>query len=112
MCKITEESFRENYDKMTVTDLTKFFNVSRSTIVSLAKKYGLPQKTNGGYKPKKAIRISKEELKRLYNTTRTSDLAKTFGVSVATLVRIIKENGIEIKKTGRGVRQRKIIVEG
>ena len=97
---------------MSVTQMAKLVNVSRQTIITTAKKYGLPQKHRGGAKPKKSVVISKEELEKLYRTTRTTDLARMFGVSVVTLIRIIKENGIKIKTIGHGVRQRKVVVEG
>ena len=110
---MTKEEFIKKYNSMTVTDFAKEVGVTRQVIVKMARKYSLPYKKNGGeIRKKKAIKISIEELKRLYLTTRTSELAKQFNVSVATLVRILKEHGVEMKKPGWGIRERKIIVEG
>lgn len=110
--RITKEEFKNKYKSMSVTQMAKLLNVSRQTIITTAKKYGLPKKKSGGAKPKKTIVISKEELENLYRTTRTVDLARMLGISIVTLLRIIKESGIKIKTIGHGVRQRKVVVEG
>jgi len=110
--RISKEDFISKYNSMSITELSKELKVSRPTINSLAKKYNLPFKKSGGYKPKKTAVISRHELERLYKTMRTSDLAKFLGVSTVTLLRIVKDNGIELKRVGHGVRQRKVVVEG
>lgn len=110
--RISKSEFIDKYNSMSVTQMAKLLNVSRQTIITTAKKYELPKKKSGGAKPKKAVVISKSELENLYKTTRTIDLARMLGVSVVTLIRILKENGIEIKTIGHGVRQRKVVVEG
>lgn len=110
--RLSREEFTQKYKSMSVTNMAKEFGVSRQTIITMAKKYGLPQKHRGGAKPKKTIVISKEELEKLYNTTKTTDLAKMLRISVVTLLRIIKESGIKVKTIGHGVRQRKVVVEG
>lgn len=112
MYKISKEEFIERYNKTSVTKLAEELGVCRMTVLNRARKYNLPYKKAGGCKPKKSVIVSKEELKRLYNTMRTSDLANFFGVSIVTLLRIVKEQGIELKKVGHGVRQRKVVVEG
>lgn len=109
---ISREEFEKMYSTMTITEMAKILKVSRQTVITQAKNYGLKHKTAGGYKPTKTIKISKEELERLYTTTKTTELAKNLGVCVATLVRIIKENGIKVKSPGWGIRPRKIVVEG
>ena len=111
--KFSKEDFEQMYKENSVTDLAKKLKVSRQTVVSMAKKYGLPQKPKGGEVRKhKTIKIDVKELERLYRTMTTQDLAKKLRVSVTTLVKIVKENGIELKKQGYGVRFRKVIVEG
>lgn len=112
--KYTKEEFVKLYNEYTTTDLVKITKCCRATIIDMARKYGLPCKKHGHQKGKgiKTIHISVKELENLYNTTRTIDLAKRFGISVATLVKIVKQNGIELKKPGWGLRERKIIVEG
>ena len=110
--KISKEDFIDRYNSTTVTGLARELCVSRQTIVNMAKKYNLPHKPSGGHRQKYTAVLSKQELERLYNTMRTSDLANFLGVSITTVVRIIKENGIELKKVGHGVRQRKVVVEG
>lgn len=57
------------------------------------------------------MKISKEELENLYRTKRTADVAKELGVSVPTLIRYLKANGIAMKSPGWGARQKKLIVE-
>ena len=111
--KYTKEEFIDLYNKNSVTDLAKKMRVSRQTIVVMAKKYGLPHKKRGGDKrPHKTIKIDVKELERLYRTTRTKDLAKKLKISITTLVKIVKENGIPVKTVSDGIRNRKIIVEG
>lgn len=46
------------------------------------------------------MQIKKAELKKMYETTKTVDLAKKIGVSVPTLIRILKQAGIETKGSG------------
>lgn len=111
--RFTKEEFIDMYNKNTVTDLCKTLKVSRPTIIGLARKYNLPYKKNGGeIRKHKTVKIEVKELERLYKTMRTKDLAKRLNLSVTTLVKILKEHGIEIKKAGFGYRERKIIVEG
>lgn len=107
-----KDEFVSMYKENSVTDLAKMLKVSRQTVVSMAKKYGLPHKPKGGEVRKhKTIKIGVKELEELYRTTKTRVLAKRFGVSVATLVKIIKQNGIKVKTQGDGVRFRKLVVE-
>lgn len=108
----SREEFTKLYKENSVTDLAKKLGYSRQTIIAMARKYGLPHKPKGGEVRKhKTITINVKELERLYKTTRTVDLAKRFNVSVATLVKILKQHNIEIKKPGWGVRERKLVVE-
>lgn len=111
--KYTKEEFVDLYNKNSVTELAKKMRVSRQTIIVMAKKYGLPHKKKGGdVRPHKTIKIDVKDLERLYRTTKTKDLAKKLKVSITTLVKIIKQNGITVKEKGFSVRDRKIIVEG
>lgn len=111
--KYTKEEFTKLYNENSVTDLAKKLGYSRQTIILMAKKYGLPHKKKGGEVRKhKTIKVSVGELETLYRTTKTVDLARRFNVSVSTLVKILKQHGIEMKKPGLGIRERKIIVEG
>lgn len=110
--RISKEAFIHRYNSTTTTNLAKELGVSRQTIITMAKKYNLPHKKRGGSKPKKTFKISKQELEKMYRTNKTEDVAKCFGCSIVTLLRVLKENGIELKKVGHGVRSRKIIVEG
>lgn len=108
----SKEEFIKLYNENSVTDLAKKLGFSRQTIIIMARKYGLPHKPKGGEVRKhKTITIGVKELEHLYRTTRTTDLAKRFGVSVATLVKILKQHNIEIKTPGWGVRARKLVVE-
>lgn len=109
--KITKEDFIQKYNSMSNTELAKKLRVSRQTIVYMAKKYGLEQKHKGGAKPIKVIKIEKEELKRLYETMTTKDLAKKFGVSITTLLRNVKLTGAKMKRPGCN-KVKKIVVEG
>ncbi|MDY6396080.1 MAG: hypothetical protein SPL29_06630 [Bacteroidales bacterium] len=110
--RYTKEEFTRIYNANSVTDLAKKLGYSRQTIIAMAKKYGLPHKKNGGdVRKHKTIKISVKELEELYRKTRTIDLAKRFNVSVATLVKILKQHGIEMKKPGWGTRERKLVVE-
>lgn len=111
--KFTREEFTKLYNENSVTDLAKKLGYSRQTIILMAKKYGLPHKKKGGEVRKhKTITVNVKELELLYKTTRTVDLAKRFNVSVATLVKILKQHGIKMKKPGWGTRERKLVVEG
>lgn len=111
--KYNKEEFISMYNENSVTNLAKMLKVSRQTVVSMAKKYGLPHKPKGGeIRRHKTIKIDVAELERLYKTTKTRVLAKRLGVSVTTLVKIIKENGIKVKTASDGVRFRKLVVEG
>ena len=110
--KISKEEFIDRYNSTTVTGLARELCVSRQTIVNMAKKYNLPHKQSGGCRPKYTVVLSKQELEKMYRSMRTIDLANYLGVSAMTVVRIIKENGIELKTIGHGVRRKKIIVEG
>lgn len=111
--KYDKEDFIKLYNENSVTNLAKKFRVSRPTVILMAKKYGLPHKKKGGDVRKcKTIKIDVKELERLYRTNTSKELAKRFKISVTTLVKLIKSNGIELKKPGFGVRERKIIVEG
>ena len=108
----SKKEFIDLYNKNTVTDLAKKFRVSRQTVILLARKYNLPHKPNGGaIRKHKTITIGVKEFEHLYKTTRTKDLAKKFRVSITTLVKIAKENGIEMKKPGWGIRERKLIIK-
>ena len=60
----------------------------------------------------KTITIDVKELEKLYKTTKTKVLAKRLKVSVATLVKILKQHGIQMKTQANSVRDRKLIVEG
>ena len=110
--KYDKDAFIKLYNENSVTNLAKMLKVSRATVIAMAKKYSLPHKKNGGdIRRHKAIKIDIKELEHLYRTTKTKDLAKRFRVSITTLVKIIKENGIKVKEKGFSVRDRKIIVE-
>ena len=110
---LTKEEFTNKYNSMTLGDFARESGVSKQTIARQARKYGLPHKKRGGVKPQKTVTIGIEELKRLYFTTKTSDLAKRLNVCVATLVKILKEHGVEMKRPGgKGIRKRKLVVEG
>lgn len=109
--RISKEEFIKKYNSTTTTNLAKELGVTRQTIITMAKKYNLPHKKRTG-KPKKTFKISKKELEKMYRTNKTKDVARCFGCSIVTLLRVLKENGIELKKVGHGVRSRKIIVEG
>ncbi|MBR0541450.1 MAG: hypothetical protein IJK26_04505 [Clostridia bacterium] len=57
------------------------------------------------------MKISKEELENLYRTKRTADVARELGISIPTLIRHLKANGIAMKSPGWGARPKKLIVE-
>lgn len=110
---LTREEFTSKYNSMSLGDFAKEQSVSKRTIARQARKYGLPYKKRGGAKPIKSITIGIEELKKLYFTTKTSDLAKRLNICVATLVKILKEHGVEMKRPGgKEIKKRKLIVEG
>jgi Mn-dependent DtxR family transcriptional regulator len=46
------------------------------------------------------MEITRTELKRLYNTMRTNDLAKKLNISKPTLIKYLKEAGIKLKGKG------------
>ena len=52
--------------------------------------------------------ITKRELIEIYENNSNHEAARLLGVSVNTLMRVLRENGIETK--GKGVRQGKLIV--
>lgn len=114
--KFTKEEFVELYNKNSVTDLAKKLGFTRQTIILMARKYGLPHKKIGGGEIRKKYKTAKvniKELESLYRTMKTVDLAKKFNISATTLVKILKEHGVEMKKPGgQGIRERKLIVEG
>lgn len=110
---LTKEEFTSKYNSMSLGEFAKEQNCSKQTIARQARKYGLPYKKRGGKKPFKTVTIGIEELKSLYFTTKTSDLAKRLNVCVATLVKILKEHGVEMKRPGgKEIRKRKLVVEG
>lgn len=107
----TKEEFTKLYTENTTTELVRKLKVSRGTIVKVANSFGLTMKKGG--QPKKKACLSIEELKRLYNTITTKELAKRANVSITTLTKILKENGVKMKQRGQGVRTPKIgITEG
>lgn len=111
--KYTKQEFVDLYKQNSVTDLAKIMKVSRQTVITMAKKYGLPHKPNGGeFRKHKTIKIDVKELEHLYRTTKTRVLAKKLGISITTLVKIVKQNGIKLKDQSSGIRDRKILVEG
>lgn len=111
--KYTKDEFIDLYKNNSVTDLAKMMRVSRQTVISMAHKYGLPHKPKGGeIRKHKTITIDVKELEKLYKTTKTKVLAKRLKVSVATLVKILKQHGIQMKTQANSVRDRKLIVEG
>lgn len=110
--KYTKEEFINLYKRYSVTELAKLAKVSRQTVIVMAKKYGLPHKKNGGdVRKHKAIKIDIKDLEHLYRTTKTKDLAKRFRVSIATLVKILKQHGVKMKTQADSIRDRKIVVE-
>lgn len=109
--RLTKKEFTTKYNSMSNTELAKELRVSRQTIVAMAKKYGLEQKHKGGAKPIKVIKIEKEELKRLYETMTTKDLAKKLGVSITTLLKNVKQTGAKMKRPGCN-KVKKILLEG
>ena len=46
------------------------------------------------------MQITREELENRYRSTRNEVLAEELGVSVSTLLRLIKKSGIKLKGTG------------
>lgn len=54
--------------------------------------------------------ITKAELIEKYKTMRTFDLAKELGICVSTLARLLKANGIELKKPGEKVYSKKKVM--
>lgn len=111
--KYSKEDFVKMYKENSVTDLAKKLRVSRQTIIAMARKYNLPHKPKGGeIRKHKTITIDIKELEKLYKTTKTKILAKRLKVSVATLVKILKQHGIQMKTQANSVRDRKLIVEG
>jgi len=52
--------------------------------------------------------ITKRELIEIYENNSNHEAARLLGVSVNTLMRVLRENGIETK--GKGVRQGKLVV--
>ncbi len=54
--------------------------------------------------------ITKNDLERKYNSMKTTDLAKELKISVPTLLKILKENGIEHKGPGNSFSNTKIQV--
>lgn len=109
--RLTKKEFTTKYNNMTNTELAKELKVSRQAVICMAKKYGLKQKHKGGAKPIKVIKIEKEELRRLYETTTTKDLAKKLGVSITTLLKNVKRTGAKMKRPGCN-KVKKIVLEG
>lgn len=109
--KMSKAEFVSKYNSMTNTELAKELRVSRQTVICMAKKYGLKQKHKGGAKPIKVIKIEKEELRRLYETMTTKDLAKKLGVSITTLLKNVKLTGAKMKRPGCN-KAKKIVLEG
>lgn len=47
--------------------------------------------------------IKKEDLERLYGSMSNKDLAEKLGVSIVTLLKYLKDSGIELKGKGGGL---------
>lgn len=107
---ISKENFIKMYKTMNNTEMAKKLGVSRWAILHLARQYGLEHKKKGGFKPRKTIKINLSELKTMYETMTTKDMAKKLNVSIVTLLKVLKEQGIKMKKPGN--RTKKLIVEG
>ena len=49
------------------------------------------------------VTITREELKTLYQEKTNKDLAKEFGISRPTLIKLIKDNQIPLKGKGKNL---------
>lgn len=58
------------------------------------------------------LKITKEELEKLYLTRKNSDICRILGISLPTLLKYIKNSGIKPKGKGNrdNFRNRKILV--
>jgi hypothetical protein len=59
----------------------------------------------------KTIEITKAKLKKLYYKHKTKVLAKALKISVPTLIKLLKANGIETKKKGNRTKKGYVLVK-
>lgn len=60
----------------------------------------------------KEIRLTKEELERIYKENTNKKAAKRLNVSIPTMIDIIKEAGIELKGRGGHNKKKKLKIIG
>ena len=98
---ITKDEFIRNFHKKTYAELAGQMGFERQVAIRLGKKLGLINKKRGGYKKKKDIPLNNDMLEKLYIHVKPAKLAQQYGMSLPTLLRIVKERGIKTRKMGR-----------
>lgn len=91
-----------NVENQSLTDISILYDVAPTTVLFWLKKYGIHTRKAGSNNKQERFKMpsnfNEEWLREEYKTKSSTDIAATIGVTSATVLRILRDFGIEIRK--------------
>jgi len=92
-------------DNWSTSKIASLMNVHLQTIINKFKENGIPIKKQGSY----SIEIDPLDIKKVYEETlSTQETAKHFNISVASVRKLLKISGVQLKRSGGEHKRKKI----